>query len=288
MSDDHGTATALVVRAGRGAIRAGLGIAIVLVLATSTADASTTCQATPQGELCISQVDFMSFAESAFMSQLQSEWCWAASISMVLSYYQHPVSQARIVADVYGAPENIPAFSGFTIARELNRCWMDDLGVPFQSTVTAAYDTQAGINAITNQQIIAELDRGHPLVIGARTHAMVLTAIEYYQTPLGPNIVAAGVFDPWPGIGARGLEQDEMVPTELGGSMRFLASVNVMDRASPCNIGGPGPGSGTGSGGTHSDGYPGGCASSETPGSSMMVALAVAMLALRRRSRASA
>lgn len=163
------------------------------------------------------------------MSQASSQWCWAASISMVFAFYGHPVSQSRIVTEVYGAPANIPAQAGIVIANELNRAWVDDRGEAFTARLTGAYDAQAGVNTLTNTSIINELDQNHPMVIGARTHAMVLTAIQYYVTPQGPNVVAAGVFDPWPGIGARGLALDELYKQASGGSLLFAATVRITD-----------------------------------------------------------
>jgi hypothetical protein len=62
--------------------------------------AETSCRATPFGELCRSEVDFARFAQEAFEHQYQSQWCWAASISMVFAHYGHRVSQERIVREV--------------------------------------------------------------------------------------------------------------------------------------------------------------------------------------------
>lgn len=200
---------------------------ILLVLAATTSwptlsRAATTCQPTPQGNLCVSEVNFSRFAQTAFMTQANSQWCWAASLSMVYSYYQHPISQQRIVSEVYGGLQNVPA-SGYTISSKLNGCFTDDSGRTFQSQLVAGYDADAGLLNINNQQIISALDSEQPLIIGTRSHAMVLTAIQYFQTIQGPNVVAAGVFDPWPGEGARPLQMDELYPVHLGGSMRFLA-----------------------------------------------------------------
>ena len=196
------------------------------------ARATTSCQPTPQGELCVSEVDFARFAQEAYQPQYQTQWCWAASISMVFAYHGHPVAQPRIVSEVYGQPVNMPAQAGIVMAQQLNRTWVDDRGASFAAQVTGAYDWDAGVNVISNQQLVAELERGHPLVIGNRSHAMVLTAVQYFKTPYGPNIVAAGVFDPWPGIGPRALTPDELYPIHLGGSLRFLASVRISDAQS--------------------------------------------------------
>ncbi|TNF22954.1 MAG: hypothetical protein EP329_28030 [Deltaproteobacteria bacterium] len=208
-----------------------------LLTAAPAAHASTQCQLTYQGELCVSQVDFLSFQQQAFQNQYQSQWCWAASVAMIFAYQGHPVDQARIVSEVYGSPVNMPAQAGYVIAQQLNRAWVDDFGAPFSSRITAAYDYDYGYYNLSNAQVIAELDRGNPLVIGARAHAMVLTAIQYYRTPQGPYVVGGGVFDPWPGVGARALATDELIPVPQGGSLRFMASVAVTSGDGPVQTG---------------------------------------------------
>ncbi len=174
---------------------------------------------------CTAQVPFSLF-EAHYETQYQSEWCWAACISMVFGCYGHPVSQQRIVSEAYGAPYNIPAGSGFMIANALNRAWTDDNGRNFSSSLQAAFDAQAGVNAINSAIIVNALENGHPLIVGARGHAMVLTEAMYVPTPRGPSIVSVGVFDPWPGRGARNLMPDEMIPVPSG-SLAFIALTNV-------------------------------------------------------------
>jgi hypothetical protein len=204
-------------------------------LAASASQARTTCTDTTNGRLCQAELDFATFAEAAFDTQYQSQWCWAASISMVFAHYGHPVSQARIVSDVYGSPVNMPAQAGIVIAQQLNRAWVDDNGATFTATLTGAYDFDAGVAALTNQQIVGELAAERPLVLGNKTHAVVLTAVQYFETPQGPNIVSGGVFDPWPGVGARSLSSAELIRVDFGGDLRFLATTRVVE-------GGPGTG----------------------------------------------
>jgi hypothetical protein len=71
--------------------------------------------------------------------------------------------------------------------------------------------------------VVAGLANEHPILIGARDHTVVLTAIAYLPSPAGPRLLGAGVFDPWPGIGPRDLAADEMVPVTAGGSLGFVA-----------------------------------------------------------------
>ena len=206
---------------------------LTVLLGAPGAEANVVCQNVPQGRLCTAQIDFQRFAQTAYMQQAMSQWCWAASISMIYSYYGYAVSQPRLVQEVYGGIGNIPAMTGYTIAQQLNRAWIDDRGVPFTSQLTGAYDPQFGVRAIGNAQIVNELANERPLVIGARTHAMILTMVQYLDQPTGPNIVSAGVFDPWPGQGARLLQQDEIVPVEFNGSLRFLAAIRVSASSPP-------------------------------------------------------
>jgi Papain-like cysteine protease AvrRpt2 len=168
------------------------------------------------------QVDFNKFA-SDFSPQLQSEWCWAASISNVFAYYGHRVSQERIVKTVYGGIYNMPALTAALVAQQLNRQWVDDKGLPFRATLTAAYDAAAGVNAINNMTMINQLRAGCPIIVCNKSHCMVNTLIDF--TPA--QVVAVGVFDPWPGIGPRSLTKPEMVPATFGGELTFLATVRV-------------------------------------------------------------
>lgn len=174
---------------------------------------------------CTAQVPFMTFA-AHYENQYQSEWCWAACISMVFGCYGHPVGQERIVSEAYGAPYDMPAGSGFVIASALSRSWRDDNGSSFTSSLSAAFDAQAGVDTINAAVIVNALQNGDPLIVGAGGHAMVLTEVIYVPTPAGPSIISAGVFDPWPGRGPRNLTPIEMTPPPLG-SLTFIALANV-------------------------------------------------------------
>lgn len=188
--------------------------------------ASTQCYANGS---CTAQVDFAQFAQEAYQSQKRSEWCWAASISMIFAFYGHTVSQDRIVSEVYGAPVNMPSGYGINMARQLNRKWKDDDGNCFRATLTGVYDAQAGVDTLTNADLIRELDNDHPILIGTGGHAMVLTAMQYIGNPSQPTITLCGAFDPWPGRGARNLTLAEVVPIGRGGALAFLATARVKD-----------------------------------------------------------
>lgn len=146
---------------------------------------------------------------AAMNPQFQSQWCWAACISMVFGYYGHPVSQQRIVAETYGGLVNMPA-QPWTMLAVLNRRWIDDNGKPFMCSSSPG---------VTNPVAAAnDLAANMPLIIGTQGHAVVLTELEYaafyQQTPFGPrlgpvSVTAATVRDPWPGRGRRILTPQE-------------------------------------------------------------------------------
>src|ERR1700677_420436 len=161
----------------------------------------------------ISQVDLGSFAQDAYETQQMNEWCWAACVSMVFSFYGHPISQSEIVSNAFGGVIDQAASSGATIALSLNRTWTDDNGKTFRSIVTAAYDFDNHVYGLNNSIMAGELNRNHPVVIAAGDHAMVLTAMEYTGNPGFPaNVISCGVFDPLPGREARLLTPLEMTP----------------------------------------------------------------------------
>ena len=207
-------------------VAAGTCLTLAGSMAVSSAVAATQCGITAQGPVCRSQVNFSEFHQTAYQNQRSSQWCWAACIAMVFAFNDHPVSQQRIVREAYGSLINWPA-PGMVIARALQRRWRDDDGDEFQVRIDGLYDSGAGILATDNARIVRALDQDRPLIIGARGHAMVLTALDYqhFQNSIVPK--AAGVFDPFPGRGPRGLMPDELVPTHQGGSLQFIAGFRI-------------------------------------------------------------
>lgn len=187
-------------------------------------------------EHCVASVNFNQFQESAYDPQNQSQWCWAASISMVFAYAGYHVDQARIVKEAYGQIVNLPAH-GWQLSSSVNRDWIDDSGNKFRSRLSGLYDAEARTYAITNEQIVAELARDRPLIIGAGTHAMVLTQMGYFRNVFGQveQVTEAGVFDPWPGVGARALTPQELVPIDAGngGTLLYLASMSISEVQDP-------------------------------------------------------
>ena len=129
-------------------------------------------------------------AQKATQQQYYSQWCWAACISTLFTYYNHPVSQERIVEEAYGDVVNMPA-SPQRILFALNRDWEDDNGRSFRS-LGDPFD-------LSYQTAISDLRDNHPVLIGTLGHAVLLTELAYYTTRRGPQIVQGIVRDPWPG-----------------------------------------------------------------------------------------
>jgi len=127
---------------------------------------------------------------TGFDTQHMNEWCWAASIQAIFNYYDHNISQERIVNETFGSIINWPA-QPYQILIALNRYWVDDDGNSFNVNAES-FDA----NYITAAHDLAS---GFPLIIGTMGHAMVLTALTYYRNIQGQgSIQSATVRDPWP------------------------------------------------------------------------------------------
>lgn len=230
------------------------------LLHTTAARADTTCQPDPYyGTVCVAQVRFDRFYLQAYQAQQQDEWCWAASISMIWAYYGYQISQQEIVSSVYGAVVDWPAQTTSQLLGVLNGTRVDDTGAKFVSRVSGLYDATTGIDTVSYANLGAALNNNQPIMIGMLNgggggHAVVLTAIQYYQIPgegvdpTGGNIIAAGIFDPWPGNGARTLNlPQDLLPAPAGGNLEFVATVNVS--AAPTASSGDSSSSGNSGGG---------------------------------------
>jgi hypothetical protein len=146
---------------------------------------------------------------------------------MLFALHGHQLSQQSIVANTYGMIVNMPAMTAATITFSLNRDWIDASGNSFRSQVTALFDAQAGIAALPNSVLVNELTNNRPLIMAAAGHAMLVTVVDYRPAPTGPFVLAVGVFDPWPGIGPRGLSTPEFLPVQMGGQLTYMVAANV-------------------------------------------------------------
>lgn len=92
----------------------------------------------------------------------------------------------------------------------------------------AAYDFGAGVMAIDNRTIVDEILNDRPLLYGNQHHAMVISQVDYIDTPTGPAVLGVGVFDPWPSSpDFHPLTTAEMRGQHEGGEMSFLAAVHI-------------------------------------------------------------
>jgi hypothetical protein len=162
---------------------------------------------------CTAGISSFSFHQAY---QERNEWCWAACISMVFGYYDHPVDQQRIVAETWGSVQDMPAQPS-DILTDLNKTWKDDDGDEF----TSAGD-MLSVNPVT---AVEDLQADHPLIVGALGHAMVLTALTGNTDLLTQQwgIVAATVRDPWPGRGGKRI----LSPQEWY-SIMFAARIRIV------------------------------------------------------------
>jgi len=174
----------------------------------------------------------------AIIKQQCMMWCWAASSAMIFSSLGHPIDQTAIVNRVFGGMVCQGAM-GITMAKVLSDRWMDMNGTSFQSHLTAAFDVQAGVNAITYPTIINELANDRPLLYANGSHAMVIVEAIFVDTPYGPSVQSIGVLDPAPSaMNFHYLSQLEMMPAPMAGmyvapgqpvgQMQFLAAVQII------------------------------------------------------------
>lgn len=133
--------------------------------------------------------------------QENSNWCWAASIQMVLKSYDISITQSQIVARTYGLDPNgpLPNWTGSfsDITNNLNNWNVDNSGKHY--SVSASLNWGAPTPAI----LIRELRKGRPVLVGYQSgqnsgHAVVITAINYEMSPKGPVIQSIFARDPWP------------------------------------------------------------------------------------------
>ncbi len=140
------------------------------------------------------EMDYYSAAQS------NSQWCWAASIQMVLNYYGVDINQTEIVERAYGIDEegDLPDWGGSkqTIHERLNDTLTDYNGDLYNISATI------GLGVPTPSILIEELSKQKPVIVGYNTgmggHIVVITAVSYIMTQGGPKIMSIIVRDPMP------------------------------------------------------------------------------------------
>lgn len=148
-------------------------------------------------------------------TQEKSQWCWAASISMILAHHGLAVSQEEVVRRQY--PDLADrGVTGADISQMLSRSWGDGGGRSF-FPISSVGDADARRFDVGPLTLIQELADERPMIFGAQGHAMVLVQVEYERpSPNGAvRITSATVIDPTPGKGVRKLLRQEMRPNYI-------------------------------------------------------------------------
>ena len=170
-------------------------------------------------QACTASMDDARVREIA-ITQERSQWCWAASISMIFAYHGYTLPQEAIVLDVHGKVADVNAPSGEAMTSALRRHWRDRGNQEFAVSARAG-DIAANRYEVSNAAIATELAAGRPLLVGTRGHAMVLVSANYERRANGDVVITGGsVIDPLPGKGLRKLARNEMVLT-------YVAAVEV-------------------------------------------------------------
>ncbi len=142
--------------------------------------------------------------------QIQSNWCWAACVQMILNYHGLKVNQIQVVTKIYGSPYiNQPANEN-QILYALSG-WAPDVTGRFSSI-----HSLGGLSSIND--IVNLLSYKWPLIVGLKNensnigHACVLTAIYYHATAYGIMPDKVVIRDPWPGnVSRQELSWDEFM-----------------------------------------------------------------------------
>lgn len=156
--------------------------------------------------------------------QRQANWCWAASVQMVLNYHGLFVSQEQVVQRIYGLQIDRPAGPD-QILFALSG-WAPDNRGRFSSIHATPY-------TVSGAQIVQDLANRWPLIVGLSNpnggvgHAVVVSAV-YYTVDPANNPIFQGVVirDPWPESPSR----QELTWAEFQSRLMFMAHVYVNRR----------------------------------------------------------
>ena len=131
--------------------------------------------------------------------QSRQNWCWAACIEAIFRFHGYRVDQARIVEKVFGATFDAPANSP-QIVYGVDGDWESDDGRSFDARAEVLWDTASFFGRPdAAAQAAQDLASGHPLILGALGHAVVLTGMKYQRDMAGNGMVyELTVRDPWP------------------------------------------------------------------------------------------
>jgi hypothetical protein len=134
-------------------------------------------------------------------AQLQTEWCWAASIQMILNWYNIPIKQSDVVTRIYGKTVDSAA-SENAIRVALSGTAYDRKG----RKVSLHTERKHGVPP--TQLLIDQLSSRRPMLVTFHStptmlHAVVLTSAEYVKDDKGIRLTALTVRDPNPAFKGR-------------------------------------------------------------------------------------
>lgn len=195
------------------------------LLAAAGASAGTSCVATAQPgvEQCVTGLP-PEVLRDMRQSQAARNWCWAASVSMVLRRYGLRVAQQEVAQAGLGeaADRKLPLPA---LTELLNRTWRDDAGQAV-ATVASPLPTWWRQQGVAAPDVLDDLHHDKPLLLAVQEHAMVLVQVAYERAPGRPvRLLRALVLDPAPEAG--GLRQ--LRPSER--QIDYLARVQARPAA---------------------------------------------------------
>ncbi|GAB5551225.1 MAG: hypothetical protein Sapg2KO_08160 [Saprospiraceae bacterium] len=143
----------------------------------------------PQMELYLTQARSVNSGK-----QLQSRWCWAACIQMILNYHGLAVHQEDLVRQLYGTRWINKGADEDQMLMALNNWNGEQLGKPVNILA------KGGLRS--PEVLIKALAYKWPLIVGLSKaeehHAVVLTSIEYLVDQGRFIPLKVSLFDPWP------------------------------------------------------------------------------------------
>jgi hypothetical protein len=184
-------------------------IALAGWLAAGSSPAAVTCRPTdvPGVEHCEAG---LTAARALQLQETQraSEWCWAASIAMVLRHHGVDVQQEEVVRAYWGSATNL-GIPLQDVSPLLRRTWQGRVGSGGAGSVLALPGPTGGVG---DAQVLEDLEQGWPVVVGTPRHVMLLVQVTYERSAGGVRVLGAVVLDPAPGGGRRAMHDGERSP----------------------------------------------------------------------------
>lgn len=155
-------------------------------------------------------------------TQAQTEWCWAASVQMILNWYNVPVKQSDVVNRIYHRAVDAAA-SEDAITVALSGTAYDRRGRKVRLQAERRRGTPAA------GELMSEMSLRHPMLVTVHStrrmlHAVVVTSVETIDGDEGSTITAITFRDPKPNL--RGRHTAGSVRVSGSDLTRFLSSIS--------------------------------------------------------------